>query len=275
MKVYFNTMVKNEEILLDNILPIWKNYPVDKFVFYNDNSTDNTVEIIKKYLEPDRHKIIHNKTEEFHESRNRAKMLQYSRIDEADFVLSIDSDELLSSNLSKDLIYFLKNYDSYDTWLYWYNVVGTLQEVRNDPYYQTAFRSFILPLKKTEEFNLNNWKYHTPRVPEVNLPKKFTKDYGVIHLQSINKKFYALKQLWYKHYEYIKYEHSAYNINEKYDLVVNNLNFCEVKTPKKIIEGIEFESKIFDKILNLKEYKKFILENYNKELVTFGKEFLQ
>jgi len=275
MKVHFNTMVKNEGILLDSILPIWKNYPIDKFVFLDDNSTDNTVEIIKKHLEENRYKIINDKSGKFHEARNRARMLQYSRIDEADFVISIDSDELLSSNLSKELKQFLETYDSYDTWLYWYNVVDCLEKTRNDPFYQNSFRSFVLPLKNTGEFDLNQWKYHTPRVPIVDLPKKFTKEYGIIHLQSINKKFYALKQLWYKHHEYVEYKHSQHEINERYDVVVNNLNFLEVKTPPEIIDGINFDASVFDKILEIKQYKKFILENYNEELVTFGKEFLQ
>ena len=54
MRVCLNTMVKNESKILDNVLPIWRNYPVDFFIFYDDNSTDNTVEVIKKYLPIDK-----------------------------------------------------------------------------------------------------------------------------------------------------------------------------------------------------------------------------
>lgn len=275
MKVYFNTLVKNEEILLSKVLPIWKQYPIDKFVFYNDNSTDNTVEIIKSILEPERIKIINNKLEKFHESNYRARMLQYSRFDDADFVLSIDCDELLSSNLVKDFQEVLKDYEKNDTWLYWYNVVGSLEKTRNDPFYLNSFRSFILPLKHTGEFDLNQYKYHSPRVPDIDLPKKVSKEYGVIHLQAINKKFYALKQLWYKHYELKNYKHSIAEINNKYDFVINNLNFMEVNTPTKIIENIYFDSSVFDKILEEKKYKEYILENFTKELVTFGEDFLK
>ena len=50
MIVHANVMVKNESILLDELLPIWKEYPIDKFIFYNDNSSDSTVDIIKKHL---------------------------------------------------------------------------------------------------------------------------------------------------------------------------------------------------------------------------------
>jgi len=274
MKIYFNTMVKNEEILLDEILPIWKNYPVDKFVFYDDASTDNTIEVIHKHLELERIKIIKGKDKKFNEAQNRAKMLQYSRFDDADCVLSIDCDELLSSNLIENFDNILKQFDKEDIWLYWYNVAGSLEKTRYDPYYQTSFRSFILPLKYTKDFDLNQWKYHSPRVPLVDLPKKAVDEYGIIHLQSINKKFYALKQLWYKHYEFINYNHSIPEINFKYDMVVNNLNFSEIDTPKNIIKNISFDPSVFDKIAEQKKYKEYILQNYQEKLVTFGKEYL-
>ena len=50
MIAHGNIMVKNEEILLNELLPIWKTYPLDKFVFYNDNSVDQTVEVINDIL---------------------------------------------------------------------------------------------------------------------------------------------------------------------------------------------------------------------------------
>ena len=47
MNIHFNTMVKNEALLLDHVLPIWKTYSVDQFVFYDDeelyDSSDNEI----------------------------------------------------------------------------------------------------------------------------------------------------------------------------------------------------------------------------------------
>ena len=37
MKTAFNTMFKNEEAILPEILKIWKTYPIDLFIFYDDN----------------------------------------------------------------------------------------------------------------------------------------------------------------------------------------------------------------------------------------------
>jgi hypothetical protein len=268
-------MVKNEGLLLDKVLPIWKEYPVNKFVFYNDNSTDDTVDVIQYHLEKNRFEIVNDRLERFHEARQRSRMLTCSRQDGADYVLSIDADELLSSNLVEDFEDVIKTYEKIDTWLYWYNVVnGSLEYTRNDPFYQNSYRSFILPLKYTGDFDLNLWKYHTPRVPEVNLEKRLTKDYGVIHLQAINKEFYALKQLWYKHHEFIEYGHTPQQINQKYDPVVNGLDFMESNTPQEIINNLNFDASIFDEILKQKNYREYIEKNLNKDLLTFGKKYI-
>ena len=58
--------------------------------------------------------------------------------------------------------------------------------------------------------------------------------------------FYAIKQLWYKHYEYVTYGHSVDFINNRYDVVVNNLNFEEKHMTNKLISGIEFDVSVFN-----------------------------
>lgn len=275
MNVHFNTMVKNEGLLLDCVLPIWKAYAVDQFVFYDDNSTDNTLEVIAKHLPPERYVIYNDKLPAFNEAYYRSKMLQHSRKKRADYVLSIDADELLSANLCNDLSDVLKEYETKDIWLFWYNVVNdTLNQTRNDPSYVNNYRSFILPLKHTGNLDLSQWKYHTPRVPLVNLPKTKTKDYGILHLQAINRRFYALKQLWYKHYESVNYNHSIEDINGRYDPVVNGLSFCAVQTPSLIVGDLQFDSSVFDAIEEIRQHKKYVLEHLNPALITFGKEYL-
>ena len=275
MRVSFNTMVKNEGVLLDNILPIWSKYPVDFFVFYDDNSTDETCEIINKHLEKDRFIILNDKLPRFNEGYQRQKMIDESRNQKFDFVFSIDADELLSSSIISNFTEFLKIYNSTDLLLYWFNCVNdSINYYRTDPSYVNNFRSFVLPLKNTQNLNINNWQYHTPRTPNVNLPKQFTKDYGVIHLQSCNTRYYALKQLWYKHYEFVNYGHSAKEINQKYDSVINNLNFNPQPIKKEIINGIKIDLSFFENLAEIKGYTDFIKNNYNEELITFGKEFL-
>jgi len=275
MKIAFNTMLKNEERILPHILKIWSTYPVDLFIFYDDNSTDLSVEIIKQFLPEERVIIINDRLPKFNESYNRQKMLDVARENKVDFVLSIDCDELLTSNIVKNFNDFIKIYNEIDLHLYWYNCVNdTINEYRCDPQYKNNYRSFVLPLNKIGSLNTNDWKYHTPRTPFVNLQKSATRDFGVLHLQAINKKFYAIKQLWYKHFEFVNYNHTVDFINSRYDSVVNNLNFNPEKINTNLIEGIEFDSKIFDGLEIEKGYLDFIHKNYNESLVTFGKECL-
>jgi len=275
MKVALNTMVKNEEILLSHVLPIWKNYPVDYFIFYDDNSTDNTNNIIYDLLPKEKVIILNDKLEKFNEGYQRQKMIDESRNLGIDYVICLDADELLSSNIVKNFSSFIKNYETTDLYLYWYNVVNdTLSEHRTDPLYENNYRCFVLPLKHTGNLDVNLWQYHTPRTPNVNLPRSFTKEYGVLHLQSSNKKYYALKQLWYKHYEHLNYGHGFDYINQRYDPVVNNLNFNERITPFEIFEGINIDLSFMDGLEKTKGYIDYVKENYKEELITFGKEYI-
>ena len=273
MKIHANVQVKNEEILLDEVYKIWKNYPIDKWVFYNDNSTDRTEKFIKDKF-GDKAIIINDNLPRFHESHQRSRMLEYSRDSEADFAIAIDCDELISSYMLENLDDLLESNLKYDIQYYWYNVVGSLQKIRQDKMYKNNYRTFVMPIKKTGEFDKNLWKYHTPRTPPINLPKVYCEDAGFIHLQAANIRFYALKQLWYKHYEFHQYGHTVSEINDRYDPVVNNLNFEAIDTPEDVIEGVDFDVSIFDSICEVKGYKKYIEDNYIEDLVTFGEEYL-
>ena len=276
MKTAFNTMFKNEESILPEILKIWKTYPIDLFIFYDDNSTDNSVNIIKEYLPSEKIIIVNDKLPTFNESYQRQKMIDISLENEVDIVFAIDCDELLTSSIVNNFDEFLEKYKTTDMWLFWYNCVNdTLLQYRNDSQYINNYRSFVLPLKNTGRLNVNDYKYHTPRTPHVNLPiREFTKEYGVIHLQAINRRFYAIKQLWYKHYEFVTYGHTVDFINSRYDVVVNNLNFDERYITNNLIDGIDFDISVFNNTEKEKEYLKFIHDNYNEELITFGKEYL-
>ena len=123
--------------------------------------------------------------------------------------------------------------------------------------------------------NLSQAKYHTcPRYVNNSLPSAYTNQFGIIHLQSLNRRYYALKQLWYKHFEFKTWGHSIQSLNSKYDPVVNNFEFNSQKTPLEIIKNIDFDIKIFEELSNKKGYLEYIKNNYNEDLVTFGREYL-
>ena len=158
--------------------------------------------------------------------------------------------------------------------VYQYNVVGSLNKIRQDPAYEHNYRDFIFPMKYTQKFDESKDRYHTPRTPPIDLPEAPLKDCGFIPLQAINVKFYTLKQLWYKVFEYKEYGKSIQEINAAYDPVVNGLDFCEIDTPKNIIGDWKFDVSVFDKIADERGYIDYIKEYGHDDLITFGREYL-
>ena len=274
MKIHANCQVKDEAILLEHVLPFWQEYPIDEFVFLDDHSTDSTAEVIHDFLGEEA-TILSPVTDTFHEAKNRSTMLEYSRSKDADIVISIDVDELLSHSFLNHFDWLVEQALDIHVFLYQYNVVGSMNKIRQDPEYVNNYRDFIFPMKHTGKFDLNLSRYHTPRTPPINLPDSTIKDCGFIHLQALNVKFYALKQLWYKVYEYKEYGKSVEEINATYDKVVNGLDFCEIDTPKNIVGDWKFDASVFDKILEERKYIDYIKEHGVDELITFGKEYLK
>ncbi len=275
MKTSLNVMFQNEEKILSQVLKYWKSYPIDYFIFYNDNSTDKSIEVIKEHIDKNKLTIINSSISTYNESLARQTMLKVSRELDVDLMFSLDCDELLTSNILKKWDLFLEHFQTKNVELYWYNCVNnSLKYFRQDNLYKSNYKSFIASLKHIHDWDINNNKYHQVRVPQSSLPLERTKQCGVLHLQAINKRYYALKQLWYKHFEYVEYKHSIEFINNRYDPVVNNLVFNEQAIDSKLIDGLEIDVTVFDKLEIEKGYKQYVQKNYNPKLVTFGKEYL-
>jgi glycosyltransferase involved in cell wall biosynthesis len=288
MKVHANVQVKNESILLEEVIPEWMEYPIDTFVFYDDNSTDDTIVAIQDQCDAGRYEIILGSLRgkaDFNEAANRSAMLEYSRADDADVVISLDADELLSDPFVDNFDYIMKkvvhanrdyNVCGAKVYTFQWNVAGSMSYYRSDPAYFKNYRDFIFPMKCTGKYDMSLTRYHSPRTPPINtaISHQLPDKYGFVHLQSLNVRFYALKQLWYKTYEYVNYGKSVADINAAYDPVVNGLDFNPLPMPSDIIGWDTIDPKIFDKIAEQRGYKDYILENSVPELITFGEEYL-
>jgi hypothetical protein len=273
MKVHANVQVKNEAALLKHILPIWKEYPIDKWVFFDDNSYDDTSALIKSVFGR-KARILKGESSRYTPMENRARMLEHSRENEADFVISLDADELLSANILNDFPKMLEINSVYNVLYYSYEVVGDMSQYRVDSVHNKNFKSFIMPMSHTGRFESEGLTAHTIKTPPIYLPPVMTKDAGIIHLQTLNQKYYTLKHLWYKHRDYVEYLKSIDEINTTYDTIVNGLNFELEDTPKKVIKDITFDASVFEEAAKVKDYKGYISENRVQELLTFGKEHL-
>lgn len=275
MTVHANVPFNNEAILLKHLVPIWNTYPIDEWVFFNDRSTDDSVEIVKQL--DAKVTVIDNTTAiaggEWHETKCRQAMLDYSKNNGAKYIFALDADEFISSNMVKEWDNVLGFAQQYTLGTYWYNFVDDVHHIRQDNQYLENYKTFIMHVPSVADFSGNLLK-HTPRTTPSNLPDIRTKKYGLMHLQSMNVKFYALKQLWYKHWEYHVENRPIHFINNRYDPVVNGLNFNKTKIDDGLVDGVSLDQNIFDELLEVKGYKKYILDNLVPELVTFGKEYL-
>jgi glycosyltransferase involved in cell wall biosynthesis len=277
MKIHANVPFKNEALLLKHLVPVWNTYPVDEWVFFDDGSTDDSVEIVNSldakvtFVSDSNCFAIDGN---WHETNVRQKMFQYSKDSGAEFIIAIDADEFLSSNMIKHLEEILKYARSYQLDLYWYNFVEDIYHVRQDDQYLNNYKNFIMHVPSTYGFQGNLIK-HTPRAAPSSMTQALkTKEFGLMHLQSMNVEFYALKQLWYKHWEYHVEKRPVQFINARYDPVVSNLNFNPVEINKELVKDVSIESKIFKELIDIKGYKEYILNNLVPELVTFGKEYV-
>ena len=274
MTVHANVVFKNEAILLKHLVEVWKHYPIDEWVFYDDRSTDESVEIVKTL--PGIVTVINDHLDgPFHETYCRDRMLEYSRANGAEFVVALDADEFISTNALKEWDIFLEVHKQIDVEPFWYNLVNDVNHIRYDPMYVNNYKSFVMYVPETRSFKeYPQLNIHCTRNAPSNLPKVRTKKYGLMHLQSLNLKYYALKQLWYKHWEYTDLGLSVPQLNAKYDPVVNGLDLKPRPTPSEKVEGIDISADIFEELLEVKQYKKYILDHLVPELVTFGKEYL-
>jgi hypothetical protein len=282
MKIYFNTSFQNEAPLFEHTLPIWSQYNIDKFIFFDDHSTDNGRDVIYKTLGRDRAVVLNKSDLEYDDSHcvGRQMMLDLSREEGADFVFCLDADELLSTNLNSN-IYDITNYmtnTNTNLYMYWFNHINySFEQTRCDGYYNQCYHPFIIPCKFSGNFLTTSKEHHSFwRTPSINLSNsQATKDFGIVHLQMINTNYYIHKQLWYKHYEHIKYGFNEEQINSRYDNNINYLNFEYFQTPKEIVDNITFDCSIFDILIDHKGYRDYIKKYYNPKLVTFGESFLK
>lgn len=278
MKTYVNILMKNEEHLLGEVLKHWKEYPVDKFLFWDDNSTDKSIEIVKDVL---KEKAIVFKSEEmFNEAKGRNFLARISKDEKADLIFSLDCDELFSYSLISQFDLFCKNALNYYIGIRQCNVVnGTLKKMRMDPMYKNNYRFFVIPVAKMNFLrDCNSGIHQSGREPEVNAQRFITDDFAFIHLQAINPKFYAMKQVFYK-IDQIKNKIGNYEqIIKDIDIAANNLQFDEIETPIQYISNWEFDAKIFDKVLANRRYeaiiKEYIEQTGNSDFCKIALRFL-
>jgi glycosyltransferase involved in cell wall biosynthesis len=209
MKIVALLPVKNEEWCLEHCLKSLSF--TDLIIAIDDNSTDSTLEILKKY----NCKVVTFETMTnvgWKEYEIRTKLLEIGREENATHIISIDADESCSLEFQKNARAFfglLKPGQTLE--LEWLNLCSktSYKKPKN-------FKAFGFYDDKISKYP--NGFIGIPRVPNTNIkPLRITRNNLIFHYQFIDSERCIYKQIWYMISEFLKKERSAKKINNLYN----------------------------------------------------------
>ena len=163
---------------------------VDKFVIFDDDSTDNSVEILKRYSKVV--KIISEKQKGNHywgERHNREVVLRTAfevSSTKNPYVLCVDPDERFEIRFLKDLKNIIKNNYGSGINIHFRELWDNIKQYRCDGIWNLKNKTLLFPLQEKMTFNYEN-EYHIPwHYRELN--DIVNLDYNLYHLNMVKEK---------------------------------------------------------------------------------------
>ena len=247
MKIIALIPVKNEEWCLEYCLKSLSF--VDQIIAIDDNSTDSTLNILKKY----NCTVISLDTKTkigWKEYDIRKKLLESAREHEATHVIAIDADESCSNAFQKNArSIFEKLKPGQSLELEWLNLCSKKTYKKPE-----IFKTFVFCDDKKSVYK--EGFIGIPRVPQTEIkPVRIYDNNLIFHYQFIDIERCKYKQAWYMISEFLNKNKSAYRINNMYkhtkELKCDEIN--DVNKQPKIIPQINSnniwqKTKIWNKI---------------------------
>lgn len=233
------SMVRNELPLIKELLPVWKKF-ADGFVFLVDTTTDGTIEYLNQVK--DEFNVLEILTavksdNKLHIETDDRQLLFDTGRKYSNKIICLDADEYLDGQMSKDeLESFLDNNPDTLINLAWIQYTG-IDTIRVDGPWGNNFKDRVGTYDRYCSFiKIQMHSEHLPRPSRaISLPFNVL---FISHLQWINKQYVAIKQYYWKVFDYVN--NKKYDIrtvgNSAYDASVNNFNWSEIqfKYPLKI-----------------------------------------
>ena len=153
-KITLSMCVKNEaNRYLRMVLEEVKHY-IDEAVFIDDNSTDNTIELIKEILAGIPIYIVSNSESKFsNEILLRKQQWQETLKHDPEWILNLDADEIFEKKM-RSTIKQLTNQTSTDIWCFRLYDFWDMEHYREDQFWRahSTYRVFLIRYKK--EFSI-------------------------------------------------------------------------------------------------------------------------
>jgi hypothetical protein len=256
------TITKNECFLLKEMLPIWSKY-ADGFLFYNDDSTDDTLEFLEQNKEKYNILSIINRREDNSKHLKMESNMRQQLYDEAlkytDKIICMDSDEYLESDLTKENLENILDQATDCTFYLQWVQYASKDTVRVDGSWKWT------PTDRIGKYNQRalypTSQSHSLHLPQTTNAQIFPPDVMYIaHLQWLDKRWVGVKQYYWKVWDYInRLIHNVKTIgSEGYDHSVNNFEWEYAYAPKELrvredIYKVQ-DMKKNDKLLLIQEY---------------------
>lgn len=182
--------VYNEELNIEGCLTHLSDY-VDKIIIFDDKSTDNTIQLAKKY--PKVVKIIKNNCKsKWDERKNRELVLKaaYQISNRQNpWVLCVDADERLEINFLKNIRNIIKEHAPTQTAvaLHFRELWDNTHQYRDDGVWGEKQKTILFPLKEKMTFNFKQ-EHHIPWIYQELEGNEKLSDYSIYHLKMVKPK---------------------------------------------------------------------------------------
>ncbi len=269
MKIIALIPIKNEaltlKMCLESLRPV-----VDEYIIFDDNSSDESVDIARSYGAF----VLSNniKNEEIVDmSLRRQILLDEGRRHSGTHFVWLDGDEAFSSNFSKAARKCISDLlPGQKISLFWATLWKSCnQYVVGGSVYASIFKDFIVCDRPDIRFNKMFLSESRTPGPSDDIIKIPFDEGAVMHFQYVFWEKNQLKQAWYRCVELIEGSRSARRINNTYRITLDNKNIKIVDIPDEWAEGIEFP-RIPERTQNSWHFK-MILEFFDK----YGIEFFE
>ena len=232
------TMTRNESFLLKEMLPIWANY-ADGFVFFDDDSTDDTREFLENNKEKYNILSIISRMDDITgvlkiESDIRQELYNEA-LKHSNMIICMDSDEYLESVITKEQLEKVLSQEANCTYYLKWVQYTDKYNVRVDGGWKDNMTDrigkydnpMIYPPRQMHSL-------HMPQTPNYRIfPPEIM---YIAHLQWIDKRRVGIKQYFWKITDYVnKLLHNADVVGkEAYDNSVNNFDWEYEKALKPL-----------------------------------------